>query len=66
MKKLLSAMNNAELRQYLSENRNNETAFSEALEVLMSRKQNSFKYPPPDEMSYEEVEAIFKAKLSQE
>ena len=51
MKKSLSEMTNAELRQYLSEHRNEETAFSQALEVLLSRKKNRFKYPAPQTMS---------------
>jgi predicted CopG family antitoxin len=65
MKKLLSEMTNSELRQYLSEHRNNEEAFSQALEVLLSRKKDGFKYPSPYSMTYEEVEAIFKSKLNE-
>ena len=65
MKKSLSQMSNTELRQYLSENRNNEVVFSQALEILVSRKKENFKYPPPSEMDLEEIEAIFKAKLNQ-
>lgn len=59
-------MNNTELRHYLSKNRNDETAFSQALEVLLSRKKDGFKYPATQNMSYEEVEAIFKVKLNQD
>jgi hypothetical protein len=66
MKKLLSEMTNSELRQYLSEHRNNEEAFSQALEILLSRKKDGFKYPSPYSMPYEEVEALFKSKLNQE
>ncbi|WP_287517837.1 DUF6887 family protein [Okeania sp. SIO2C2] len=58
-------MNNTELRQYLSENRNDEEKFSQALELLMSRKTESFKYPLPSEIEIEEIEAIFQAKLNQ-
>lgn len=65
MKKSLSQMNNTELRQYLSENRNDEKKFSQALELLMSRKTENFKYPPASEMDREEIEAIFQAKLNQ-
>lgn len=65
MKKLLSQMSNTEVRQYLSENSHNEEAFSQALEVLMSRKKDNFKYPPTSEMDAAEIEAIFKAKFSQ-
>jgi hypothetical protein len=38
MKKALTEMTNIELRQYLSENRNDVTAFSQALEMLLSRE----------------------------
>jgi threonine dehydrogenase-like Zn-dependent dehydrogenase len=65
MNKSLEEMTNAELRRYLSENRNDENAFSQALELLMSRKQNTTKYPSPLSMSYDEVEAIFKDKIKQ-
>jgi hypothetical protein len=65
MNKPLSEMTNSELRVYLSQHRNDEEAFSQALEVLISRKKDGFKYPPPYSMPYEEVEAIFKSKLNQ-
>ncbi|NCR08446.1 MAG: hypothetical protein GPI95_08840 [Microcystis aeruginosa LG13-11] len=65
MKKSPSEMTNAELRQYLSEHRNEEAIFSEALEVLLSRKKDGFKYPAPQMMSYKEIETIFKEKLNQ-
>ncbi|MDB9311778.1 hypothetical protein PN462_01595 [Spirulina sp. CS-785/01] len=57
-------MNNTELRQYLSEHRNDEENFSQALEILMNRKHNNFKYPPPSEIDAEEIEAILKDKLN--
>jgi hypothetical protein len=41
MKKLPSEMTNSELRQYLSEHRNEEAIFSEALKVLLSRKKEA-------------------------
>ncbi len=63
MNKPLEEMTNGELRRYLSENRNNENAFSQALELLMSRRKNISKYPSPLSMSYDEVEAIFKDKI---
>ncbi len=66
MKKSLSQMTNKELRQYLSENRQDEERFSQALEILMSRKQEKFKYPPPSEMDQDEIKAIFQAKLNQQ
>lgn len=65
MKKSLSEMTNSELRQYLSQHRNDEEAFSQGLEVLISRKKDGFKYPSPYSMPYEEVEAIFKSRLNQ-
>ena len=65
MKKTLSQMSNSELRQYLSDNRNDEKTFSQALELLMSRKKNNFKYPPPSEMDAGEIEAIFQGKLEE-
>ncbi|WP_332865620.1 DUF6887 family protein [Pannus brasiliensis] len=57
-------MTNSELHQYLSAHRDEEAAFSQALEVLLSRKKDGFKYPAPQTMSYEEVEKIFKDKLN--
>jgi predicted CopG family antitoxin len=57
-------MTNAELRLYLSEHRNEEAIFSEALEVLLSQKKDEFKYTAPQTMSYEEVETIFKEKFN--
>ncbi|GBF82358.1 DUF6887 family protein [Aphanothece sacrum] len=66
MKKQLSDMNNTELRQYLSEHRHDEEAFSQALEILLDRKKNLFKYPPPSQMNYQEIENIFKAGLNKE
>ncbi|ACK71879.1 conserved hypothetical protein [Gloeothece citriformis PCC 7424] len=66
MNKELSNMNNKELRQYLSEHRHDEEAFSQALEILLSRKKDLLKYPPPSQMDYQEIEAIFKASLNQE
>ena len=66
MKKSISQMNTKELRQYLSENRNNEEKFSQALKLLISRKKGAFKYPPPSEMNTEEIEAILREKLNQD
>jgi hypothetical protein len=66
MKQQLSDMNNTELRQYLSEHRHDEEAFSQALEILLDRKKNLFKYPPPSQMNYQEIENIFKAGLNKE
>ena len=57
-------MNNTELRQYLSQNRHDEQAFSQALEILLDRKKNLFKYPPPSQMNYQEIEDIFKKEIN--
>ena len=64
MNKPLSDMNNTELRQYLSQNRHDEQAFSQALEILLDRKKNLFKYPPPSQMNYQEIEDIFKKEIN--
>jgi hypothetical protein len=64
MNKPLSDMNNTELRQYLSQNRHDEQAFSQALEILLDRKKNLFKYPPPTQMNYQEIEDIFKKEIN--
>ena len=64
MNKPLYDMNNTELRQYLSQNRHDEQAFSQALEILLDRKKNLFKYPPPSQMNYQEIEDIFKKEIN--
>ena len=64
MNKPLSDMNNTELRQYLSQHRQDEQAFSQALEILLDRKKNLFKYPPPSQMNYQEIEDIFKKEIN--
>ncbi|WP_017295777.1 DUF6887 family protein [Geminocystis herdmanii] len=63
MTKKLEMMTDKELRQYLSNHRDNEKAFSEALEILMNRKKNPFSYPPVSSMNEKELENIFKAKI---
>jgi hypothetical protein len=60
----LLKMSNQELRQYLSTHRQDEDAFSQALEVLMSRKKDAVKYPPISETNYQELQEIFKSKLN--
>ncbi|WP_330203752.1 DUF6887 family protein [Cyanobacterium sp. DS4] len=64
MKQELLTMSNQELRKYLSTHRQDETAFSEALEVLMSRKKDAVKYPAISENNYQELQDIFKSKLN--
>ncbi|MBC7968795.1 MAG: hypothetical protein H7Z11_01455 [Verrucomicrobia bacterium] len=64
----LNQLTNAELKRYLSEHRNNDEAFHEALQVLMSRRDpNAITYPYPYDMAdpEREVEAIFRERISQ-
>lgn len=64
----LSEMTTTQLKQYLSENRNDEEAFSAALQVLISRRDpNAARQPYPFDLDdpISEVEAIFKEKLKQ-
>jgi hypothetical protein len=62
----LSQMTNAELKQYLSEHRNDPEAFQAALEVLMSRRNPANRQPYPFNLANpeREVEAIFREKLN--
>ncbi len=64
MNQELLKMTDKELRQYLSAHRKDENAFSQALEVLMSRKKDAVKYPPISETNYQELENILKSKLN--
>jgi hypothetical protein len=43
----LNQLTNTELKRFLSENRNNEEAFREGLEVLMSRRDPATQQPYP-------------------
>jgi hypothetical protein len=63
----LSEMTNAELKQYISKNRNDEQAFRAALEVLMSRRNPANLQPYPFDLSDPEAEvtAILMEKLKQ-
>ena len=40
-----------------------EEAFSQALEILLSGKTDTFKYPQPSEMNYREIEIMFQKKI---
>ncbi|UBF23776.1 hypothetical protein K9N68_18620 [Kovacikia minuta CCNUW1] len=64
----LSQMTNTELKQYISEHRNDEAAFRAALEVLMSRRNPANLQPYPFDLANpeSEVEAILKAKFNQD
>ena len=64
----LNQLTNTELKRYLSEHRNNDDAFHDALQVLMSRRDpNAPRYPYPYAMAdpEREVEAIFREKIRQ-
>lgn len=64
MNQELLKMSNQQLRQYLSAHRQDEDAFSQALEVLINRKKDAVKYPPISETNYQELQEIFKSKLN--
>nr|WP_224409185.1 hypothetical protein [Oscillatoria salina] len=56
-------MTTAQLKQYLSENRNNNSRFSEALSELMSRNSNPTVYPP--DLPLEEIERVMQDKIKE-
>ena len=58
----LKKMSKAELKQYLSAHRNNDEAFSQGLEELMSRRDPNAKIYPYD-MPPREVEAILREQI---
>ena len=62
----LSEMTNIELKQYLSEHRNDKEAFRAALEVLMSRRNPANRQPYPFDLAdpESEVEVLFKEKIN--
>lgn len=63
----LHQMTNAELKQYLSEHRNDEEAFRAALQVLISRRDpNAARQPYPFDLAApeSEVKAILKEKIN--
>lgn len=64
----LHRMTTAELKQYISEHRNDEEAFRAALSVLISRRDPNAAYQPyPFDLDNpeSEVEAIFREKFNQ-
>lgn len=64
----LHQMTNAQLKQYLSEHRNDEEAFRAGLEVLMSRRATNATYHPyPFNLADPEgeVKAILVEKINQ-
>jgi hypothetical protein len=62
----LFQMTNAQLKQYLSEHRNDQDSFQAALEVLLSRRNPANRQPYPFNLTdpEKEVEAIFREKLN--
>ncbi|MEH2145571.1 DUF6887 family protein [Nostoc sp.] len=62
----LNQMTNTELKQYISEHRNEEEAFRAALQVLMSRSDSAIQQPYPFDLDNpeSEVEALLREKLN--
>lgn len=62
----LDKMTNIELKQYLSEHRNDEDAFRAGLQVLMDRQDPSARQPYPFDLSdpEREVETLLKEKFN--
>lgn len=59
----LKQMTTAQLKQYLSDYRNNDENFSEALSELLRQDPNPTIYPA--DMSLEEMEQIIREKIEQ-
>lgn len=57
----LKEMTNAELKQFLSANRNNDEPFSEALSELLNRNSGAQRYPA--NMPPEEIEQVIREHL---
>jgi hypothetical protein len=62
----LSEMTNTELKQYISEHRNNPDSFEAAMAVVMSRRNPTNLQPYPLDLANPEVEveAILRKKLN--
>lgn len=58
----LTELSKTELKQYLSQNRNDDEKFSAALEELMRRNADAPVYPP---MGWEETGKIVEEKIRQ-
>ena len=67
MKRNLVTLTNTELKQYISEHRNDSQAFSDAMDVLMSRRNSANRHPYPFDLHNPEaeVEAILRQKLDE-
>ncbi|MDZ8109956.1 MAG: hypothetical protein RM338_30780 [Nostoc sp. DedQUE12a] len=63
----LNQMTNTELKQYISEHRNDEEAFRAALQVLMSRCNSATQQPYPFDLDNpeSEIKALLLEKLNQ-
>jgi hypothetical protein len=63
----LSEMTNTELKQYISEHRNNPDSFEAAMAVVMSRRNPANLQPYPLDLANPEVEveAILREKLNE-
>lgn len=58
----LEKMNNTQLKQYLAQHRNDDAEFSQALAILMSRRDpNTTRYS--GDMTLEEIEKVIQDKL---
>ncbi|MDJ0589507.1 MAG: hypothetical protein QNJ72_05850 [Pleurocapsa sp. MO_226.B13] len=58
----LEQMNNTQLKQYISQHRNDDEEFSQALAILISRRDpNATRYS--GNMTLEEIEKVIKDKL---
>ena len=56
------SMNNTQLKQYISQHRNDDEEFSQALAILISRRDpNATRYS--GNMTLEEIEKVIKDKL---
>jgi len=58
----LTTLSKSELKQYLSENRNDDKKFSAALQELIDRDPNAPVYPP---MGWEETREVVEQKINQ-
>lgn len=58
----LTELSKAELKQYLSDNRNDDEKFSAALQELMNRNSDAPVYPP---MNWEETRKVVEQKIRQ-
>ncbi len=57
----LKEMTDSEIKQYLSEHRNNDEAFSKALSELLNRNSNTQRYPA--DMPLEEIERVIREHI---